>query len=115
METFISNEPMIQATGANQFPLAKEKKDTSIPSSKSGQKKGRLTYIDQREYDQMEETIMVAEQELEEVQAKMEAPDTIANPDLLHETWLKAQVVQERVEKLYARWDELEAKKEQGA
>ncbi len=84
-------------------------------SSRTGYsgKSGRLSYLDQREYDQMEERIMEVELELEELQETLGAPDSASDPELLHSTWLKAEEARKLVDQLYARWDELEKKKEQ--
>jgi ATP-binding cassette subfamily F protein uup len=76
-------------------------------------KGGRLSYIDQREYDRMEERILAAEEELANLQQRMEYPETIADPGFLHECWQELQQAQQVVDGLYARWDELEKKKQQ--
>jgi ATP-binding cassette subfamily F protein uup len=87
-------------------------KDSKQPPQAAKKKGGRLSYIDQREYDQMEERILEAEIELERLQQKMESPETVADPGLLHECWQELQQVQETVDGLYRRWDELEEKKQ---
>jgi ABC transport system ATP-binding/permease protein len=91
-----------------------EKTDRDSKQSPQATKKmsGRLSYIDQREYDRMEESILEAEIELERLQQKMESPETVADPGLLHECWQELQQVQETVDGLYTRWDELERKKQ---
>ncbi len=94
-------------------PVRKKKRDNGTSGISTKKISGRLSYLDQREYDQMEDRIMEAEMELEEFQGNMEAPNTAADPDLLHAAWLKVQEAQERVDKLYIRWDELEEKKAQ--
>ncbi len=76
-------------------------------------KSSRLTYIDQREYDQMEERILAAETELEGNQRKMEMPETMADPGLLNECWQETQRLQGLIDTLYGRWDELERKKQE--
>jgi ABC transport system ATP-binding/permease protein len=95
--------------------LAAKGERIASPSSPAEKKKsGKLTYIDQREYDRMEEKILAAETELEGLQEKMEAPETMADPGLLHECWQEVQQAQKLIDDLYARWDELEKKKQQG-
>lgn len=74
-------------------------------------KKGKLSYLDQREYDQMEELIMDAEMQVEELQQRMELPEVSSNPTEAAECWARIEQAQLEVERLYARWDELEAKK----
>ena len=75
---------------------------------------GRLSYMDQREYDMMEEKILAAEEHKEQLEAAIGSPEVTADPARLQETWLELEKVQAQVEHLYARWEELEQKKEQG-
>lgn len=89
----------------------KREKKQAAATPHSRNMSGRLTYMDQREYDLMEEKIMAAEEELEEIQAAMEALSDGGDPQSLHETWLKVENQQKCVDALYARWDELEEKK----
>jgi ATP-binding cassette subfamily F protein uup len=74
-------------------------------------KAGRLSYLDQREYDQMEERISAAESLQEALQRSMELPETIADPARLAECWQELEEVGQKIEALYTRWDELEGKK----
>ena len=91
--------------------VEKSGRDSRQSSCGAKKKSGRLSYIDQREYDQMEERILSAEIELEKLQKRMESAETVADPGLLHECWQELQKTQEAVDGLYARWDELEQKK----
>ncbi len=70
--------------------------------------KKKLSYIDQREWDSMETKILQAEQELAEWEAEVQASSSDAKR--LPEVYTKLQEAQHRVEQLYARWAELEAK-----
>ncbi len=72
----------------------------------------RLSYMDQREYDMIEEKIMEAEIKEGELQKMMEQPETEVDPELLHEYWQKLEEVREEIGRMYERWDELERKKE---
>lgn len=81
------------------------------PVKTKKKKSTRLSYMDQRQYDMMEEQIMEAEAEEGELQQMMEQPETIADPKLLHEYWQKLEAVQKSISSLYARWEELERKK----
>lgn len=72
---------------------------------------GRLSYMDQREYDQIEETIAAEEERVELLQNKMEMPDIVSDPDGLAQCWQELEATQAKVEQLYNRWDELEGKK----
>ena len=81
-------------------------------SQKEKQKKaGKLSYMDQREYDQIEGNIMEGEQEQERLQSLMDAPETVADPKQLESVWADLEQVKQRVEQLYERWDDLEEKK----
>ncbi len=75
---------------------------------------GRLSYLDQREYDAMEETIGQAEEEEKRLQQEMEHPDTVSNPEKLQTCWEKLEEVRQTIQALYDRWAELETKKEGG-
>ena len=79
------------------------------------QKKGRLSYLDQREYDQMEEKILVVEELQERLQAQLEGPEMSADPQRLAEIWQELEKARSEAAALYDRWDELERKKEFGA
>ncbi len=85
-------------------PVAKEK-------SPAVQKPGKLSYMDQREYDQMEATILAAESRLEELEKLMNAPEVMANPTQLQQYWQEQQTLQAATDQLYNRWDELEQRK----
>jgi ABC transport system ATP-binding/permease protein len=79
------------------------------PLEKKGN--GRLSYMDQREYDQIEEIIAAEEARVELLQKKMELPEIVVNPDGLDQCWQELELTQAKVEQLYHRWDELEGKK----
>ncbi|GIU79051.1 MAG: ABC transporter ATP-binding protein [Bryobacteraceae bacterium] len=74
--------------------------------------KKRLSYIEQREYEQMEARIAEAEARLEEAQRALQAPETVSDAKRLETAWAEVQQAQEEVDRLYARWAELEAKRE---
>ena len=75
-------------------------------------KPGKLSYLDQREYDQMEATILAAESRLEELERLMNAPEVMANPSQLQQYWQEQQTLQAETDQLYDRWDELEQRKQ---
>ncbi len=72
---------------------------------------GRLSYLDQREYDQIEEIIAAEDNRVEQLQKKMELPEIVSDPVELARCWQELEVAQAEVERLYSRWDELEEKK----
>jgi ATP-binding cassette subfamily F protein uup len=77
------------------------------PQAGAGSKK-RLSYLDSREWESMEEKILHAEQALE--QKKVEVQETAADAIRLQVCYAEMLAAQEEVDRLYTRWAELEAK-----
>ncbi len=73
--------------------------------------KKKLSYLEQREWEQMEERILEAETELERFQSALQSPEVASNGVELQLTYERMQTAQTRVDELYARWSELEAKR----
>ncbi len=86
-------------------------KKQQAPTAKPGRKSGRLSYLDQREYDAIEERITDAETRVEELRQHMDLPDVASDPMELAASWEKLEEARREVERLYERWDELEEKK----
>jgi ATP-binding cassette subfamily F protein uup len=91
---------------------SQDKKTVKKPAAqaKPVKKGGKLSYMDQREYDQIEEQIAEAEMRVSGLQEKMELPEVVSDSKKLGATWAELEVAQNVVEKLYSRWDELEEK-----
>jgi ATP-binding cassette subfamily F protein uup len=70
----------------------------------------RLSYMEQREWEQMEERILAAESELERCQAAAADPAVASQADVVALRYRELQEAQEKVDQLYARWAELEEK-----
>ena len=51
-----------------------------------------------------------AEQDLEAIRSEMQSPEVISDAARLHDCYEKMQAAEARVQSLYARWAELEAK-----
>src|SRR5579864_8757111 len=68
----------------------------------------KLAYLEQREWDGMEEKILEAEQDLAERKGELQAAASDAKR--VAEAYERVQEAQRRVEDLYARWAELESK-----
>ena len=79
--------------------------------SKPKQRTKKLSYNEQREFDGMEEAILVAEEKVEALQAESNDPDLANNRDRMTTVWADLASAQSEVERLYARWSELEGKK----
>lgn len=80
------------------------------PAKPRATKTVKLSYKEQREYDMMEETILKAETALAEAQEVLEEAAGGDDPQRLLQASTQLQARQEEVEKLYARWGELENK-----
>jgi ATP-binding cassette subfamily F protein uup len=76
------------------------------PAAATGKKK--LSYLDQREWDGMEQKIMEAEEEFAAWELKIQ--EFASDPEPLMEACRNAEAARARVEELYARWAELEKK-----
>lgn len=93
----------------------KDQPDTSATPRKKvapRSKPGKLSYMDQREYDQMEELILAAEVRLDQVETLMASPEIVANPSELQKHWQEQQELQDKIDRLYDRWNELDARKQ---
>ena len=71
----------------------------------------RLSYLEQREWDEMEGRIIAAEAELAACQEAVVDPAVATAATALAERFQSLAVARAAVERLYARWAELEAKK----
>jgi ABC transport system ATP-binding/permease protein len=80
----------------------------ATPPAAGGRK--RLSYSEQREWAQMEAAILAAEQALDTCRAAAEEPAIAADASVLHQRYTALQAAQEEVDRLYARWAELETK-----
>jgi ATP-binding cassette subfamily F protein uup len=58
----------------------------------------------------MEALILEAERELESIQAEMQSPEVVSDAPRLHVCYQNLQSAESRVQSLYARWADLEAK-----
>jgi ATP-binding cassette subfamily F protein uup len=70
----------------------------------------KLSYLDAREWDQMEQRILEAEQLLEAARAALQAPEVVSDGFALQQRYAEMQAAEAEVQKLYARWAELEGK-----
>jgi ATP-binding cassette subfamily F protein uup len=92
---------------------ATQKQEKAVPSTSPRPQAGarRLTYLEQREWDGLEAKILAAEERV--AQARRQAEDPVIATDAgtlqrRHETLAEAL---EEVDRLYARWAELESKR----
>ncbi|MEW6055255.1 MAG: ABC-F family ATP-binding cassette domain-containing protein [Bdellovibrionota bacterium] len=119
-EAWHADRPRVSAgqkTSTNKVELKQPEARTAVVSSLSvspsvgeqiAQKKRKLSYKDQRELDSMENTIHRAEEELARLAAESELPENAANAKRLGELSTAMAKAQSEIERLYARWSELE-------
>ncbi len=88
-------------------PAAPMAKEARLPAPEEGPRR-KLGYLEQREWDAMEATILEAERELAARQRELQ--DAASDAKRAMTSYEELQLAQRRVEDLYARWAELEAK-----
>jgi ATP-binding cassette subfamily F protein uup len=89
-------------------PTQKSPDKQPRPPAQDDAPKRKLAYMEQREWDAMEERILEAEHELAAWHREMQ--DSGPDAKRLTEAYERMQQAQKIVEELYARWAELEAK-----
>ena len=72
--------------------------------------KKKLSYLEAREFAALEMRIAEAEQELNVLRATLEDPAIMSDAPRLQVTCAQVDEAQKKVDKLYARWAELEQK-----
>jgi ATP-binding cassette subfamily F protein uup len=80
------------------------------PTPKPTKDPKRLTYREKQEWEGMEEKILEAEDRLAAAQQAVEDPAVATDPAALQERCNALETARQEVERLYARWAELEAK-----
>ena len=71
--------------------------------------KRKLSFKEQHELDNMESVIHAAEAKLSSLQTEASRPENLANSSKLTELFAEIARAQSQIEKLYARWSELES------
>jgi ATP-binding cassette subfamily F protein uup len=87
-----------------------EREDGGLRARRSTEKPKRLSYLEQRELDQMETALLEAEERLSEAKRRAEDPLISTDALALQERYAALNAAQGAVDRLYARWAELEAK-----
>jgi ABC transport system ATP-binding/permease protein len=93
---------------------APSSRDTSRPAPRPRPRSKRLGYLDQREWDGMERAILDAEADVEAYRRAAEDPGIASDPAALQTSYAALEAARARVDRLYARWAELEAKQPEG-
>lgn len=89
---------------ARSTPVPLEKPASAPPSKK------KLSYLDSRDFETIEERISSAEQLLASKRHLLEDPEIARDPKRLGETLQSIETAEATVDQLYSRWAELEAK-----
>jgi ATP-binding cassette subfamily F protein uup len=80
------------------------------PPKPAPAKPGRLAYKEQREWEQMEALVLAAEKRLEAASQAAHDPKVASDHEALHQRVEVLAAAQSEVDRLYARWAELEGK-----
>jgi ATP-binding cassette subfamily F protein uup len=86
-------------------------KTAAVTKKEAAAPKKKLTYLETREWELIEDKVAHAEEVLEAKRRQLESPDVVSNPTRLIEAAAEIDLAQEEVDRLYARWAELEAKR----
>jgi ATP-binding cassette subfamily F protein uup len=80
------------------------------PPARERARPRRLGYLEQREWDGMEAAILDAERVVQARQQEAEDPAIASDPSRLQDRYAALEAARAEVNRLYARWAELEAK-----
>jgi len=99
-----------QWEGARPWRAPVSSDGSGTPPARERSRVRRLGYLEQREWDGMERTILEAETAAETCQRAAEDPGIAADALALQARYAALQTARAEVDRLYARWVELEAK-----
>jgi ATP-binding cassette subfamily F protein uup len=88
------------------------KKRSAVPRQQPTAAKKKLSYIESREWEQIEQKIAEAEQRLQVTQQELHHPDTVTDSTRLLECYKKVNEAQKIVDDLFMRWEILSSKLE---
>ncbi len=80
------------------------------PAAPAPPQRKKLNYLEAREWERIEETVLRAEEVLEAKRRQLEQPDIVSDSARLTQAVAELDIAQQEVDGLYARWAELEAK-----
>ena len=72
---------------------------------------GKLSYLEQREWDGIEESVLAAEARLKEAESRAEDPSIASDASALQLRLAELDIAKGEVDRLYVRWSALEAKR----
>jgi ATP-binding cassette subfamily F protein uup len=103
-----------QASRQAKAPASAQKTAVSTadsPASAPLPAKRKLSYNEQREFDGIESSIATAEKKAADLEARLNDPKLISDHQAYAKACDAAGAAQSEVQRLYARWEELEAKR----
>jgi ATP-binding cassette subfamily F protein uup len=93
-------------------PTPETARETPRPASQQPTAaRKKLSYMEQREYDSIDASIATAERKAADLEAKLNDPKLISDHQAYAKACDAAGAAQAEVQRLYARWEELEAKR----
>lgn len=95
---------------ARQRPDAKKPKPSGAQSSPKTSTPRKLSYLENREWEQMEGLIEHSEQKLRQAQEELQNPARASDPAIMRARYEAVLDAQSEVDRLYERWAELESK-----
>jgi ATP-binding cassette subfamily F protein uup len=99
-----------QDTARQRIDARKQKPAASPDASRKTAPGRKLSYIESREWEHIEQKITDAERRLAEAQAQLQNPDGASKPAEMQARYDAMLAAQTAVDQLYERWAELEAK-----
>jgi ATP-binding cassette subfamily F protein uup len=96
-------------TKSTKTPSAGTKAKSRRTEGKS-KNRNKLSYMEKREWEGMEERLLMAEEEVERAKSLAEDPGIASDGAALQERYEALAEAEREVERLYERWAELEAK-----
>ena len=98
-----------EAQEAARAARSERSRDEAGEARPEATKRKKLSYKDQREWDGMEARIQAAEAELASLRAEAERPEVISDAARVLELHTRIEQREAEIERLFARWAELEA------
>lgn len=90
--------------------VKKEEGKKAVPAPEEKSQRGKLSYRERQEYQQIEGEILKLEQKIEELNQLLEDDEITQKPEKLQEVCSAVGVAENQIEQLYLRWEELDQK-----